>query len=531
MRPRARTTTIESPQSSANDRVRPWRPGDERTASPNSPTRMIHFSATELIHQQATGSLSAEAITEAFLSRIRTHDSSVKAFLRVDEDAVRARAREVDARRKRGLPLGKLAGLPVAIKDVLCTRGQRTTCGSKILANFVPPYDAHVIAQLAAADAIVIGKTNCDEFAMGSSTENSAYQVTRNPWDLERTPGGSSGGSAAAVAASFAALALGTDTGGSVRQPAALCGIVGMKPSYGRVSRFGLVAYGSSLDQIGPFAHDVRGAALLLEVIAGHDRRDSTCVDQPVPEYTKTVDEPLKPLTIGVPREFLAASDNSPSGSGLEAEVEKSVRDALAVFARLGATIKDISLPYSPYSVAVYYLVATAEASSNLARYDGVHFGHRASDFTGLIDMVKKSRGEGFGAEVKRRIMLGTYALSSGYIDAYYLKALKVRRLIREDFNRAFAECDVVIGPTSPTAAFKIGEKTADPLAMYLSDIYTISANLAGIPGISVPCGLTKAGLPIGLQILGAPFAEEKLLRVGRMFERETDWHTRRPSL
>ncbi len=369
---------------------------------------------------------------------------------------------------------------------------------------------------------MLIGKTNLDEFAMGSSTENSAYQTTRNPWDLERIPGGSSGGSAAAVAACEAPLALGTDTGGSIRQPAALCGVVGLKPSYGRVSRYGVVAYASSLDQVGPFGHTVADAALLLEAIAGHDRRDSTSVDKPVPPYTKTVDEPVKPLVIGVAREHFT--------EGLDAEVETAVREALKVYEGLGATVREISLPHSPYAVAAYYLVATAEASSNLARYDGVHFGHRTTVRGNLIDMMKRSRGEGFGAEVKRRIMLGTYALSSGYKDAYYLQALKVRRRIREDFDKAFAECDVVIGPTTPTAAFRIGEKTDDPLAMYLSDVYTISGNLAGIPGVSVPCGFTASSLPIGLQILGAPFEEEKLLRVARMVERATEWHTRRPN-
>jgi aspartyl-tRNA(Asn)/glutamyl-tRNA(Gln) amidotransferase subunit A len=486
---------------------------------------MHDLTATEMLSRFAAGDLTAEAVAQSRLERIRQTEPRVQAFLAVDESGVLEQARAVDAKRRAGHALGKLAGVPVAVKDVLCTKGQRTTAGSKILANFVPPYDAHVITRLKEADAVILGKTNCDEFAMGSSTENSAFQITRNPWDLERTPGGSSGGSAAAVAALQTPLALGTDTGGSIRQPASLCGVVGIKPSYGLVSRFGLIAYGSSLDQVGPFARDVRDAALLLEVIAGHDSRDSTCVPRPVPDYTKTLDEPIKPLTIGVPREFFAAA------GGLDAEVEQAVRGALKVYAGLGARIEEISLPHTPYAVAVYYLVATAEASSNLARYDGVHFGHRAKEFTGLIDMVKKSRGEGFGAEVKRRIMLGTYALSSGYIDAYYLKALKVRRLLRQDFDQAFARCDVVIGPTSPTAAFKIGEKTADPLAMYLSDIYTISANLAGICGISVPCGFTKAGLPIGLQILAAPFAEEKLLRVARMHEHESDWHQRRPAL
>jgi aspartyl-tRNA(Asn)/glutamyl-tRNA(Gln) amidotransferase subunit A len=484
---------------------------------------MIDLTATELLKRQSDGDLTAEAIASSCLTRIRDHDPHIRAFLAVDEAHVMEQARAIDAKRKRGDVLGKLAGIPIALKDVLCVKGQTTTAGSKILRNFVPPYDAHVISRLREADAILLGKTNMDEFAMGSSTENSAFQVTRNPWDLERTPGGSSGGSAAAVAASFAPLALGTDTGGSVRQPASLCGVVGLKPSYGRVSRYGLIAYGSSLDQIGPFTRDVRDVAILLAVIAGHDARDSTCVNAPVPDYAGELDKPLKPLTIGVPREFFS--------EGLDREVETAVKEALKAYAGLGATIKEISLPHSPHAVAVYYLVATAEASSNLARYDGVHFGHRAASFRGLIDMVKKSRGEGFGAEVKRRIMLGTYALSSGYIDAYYLKALKVRRLIRADFDRAFAECDAIIGPTTPTAAFKIGEKTSDPLSMYLSDIYTISANLAGIPGISIPCGFTKAGLPIGLQIMAAPFAEDRLLRIARMFENETDWHMRRPKM
>ncbi|HZZ79000.1 MAG TPA: Asp-tRNA(Asn)/Glu-tRNA(Gln) amidotransferase subunit GatA [Gemmataceae bacterium] len=484
---------------------------------------MIETSVEHLLQKLKTGDLTAEALTQSLLARINQRDSVIKSFLSVDADGALTQAKAVDARRKAGQPLGKLAGIPVAVKDVICIRGNRTSAGSRILQNFVPPYDAHVITKLKEADAILIGKTNCDEFAMGSSTENSAWQFTRNPWDHERTPGGSSGGSAAAVAACFAPLALGTDTGGSIRQPAAFCGVVGLKPSYGRVSRFGQIAYGSSLDQIGPFARDVRDAALLLEVIAGHDSRDSTCVDRPIADYAKVVDTPIKPLTIGVAREFWNA--------GLDAEVEQAVRAAIKVYASLGARVMDISLPHSPYAVAVYYLVATAEASSNLARYDGVHFGHRAKDFAGLVDMVKRSRGEGFGPEVKRRIMLGTHALSSGYIDAYYVKALKVRRLIRRDFDEAFAQCDVIIGPTSPTAAFKIGEKSSDPLAMYLSDIYTISANLAGICGISVPCGFTQAGLPIGLQILAAPFEEEKLLRAARMYERETDWHQRRPSL
>jgi aspartyl-tRNA(Asn)/glutamyl-tRNA(Gln) amidotransferase subunit A len=484
---------------------------------------MIDRTATQLLAALEKGETTAEALTGAFLQAIRQREPRLKAFLHVDEAGALEQARAVDRKRQRGDRLGPLAGIPVAVKDVLCTAGQRTTCGSKILENFVPPYDAAVISRLKQADTVLIGKTNMDEFAMGSSTENSAYEVTRNPWDLERIPGGSSGGSAAAVAAGETPLALGSDTGGSIRLPASLCGVVGLKPSYGRVSRFGLVAYGSSLDQIGPFAHDVADTALLLEVIAGHDPRDSTSVDQPVPPYAKTLDEPVRPLTVGIAREHFA--------EGLDAEVEQAVRSALKLYEQQGARLREISLPMSKYAVATYYMVATAEASSNLARYDGVHFGHRAKQFANLIDMYQRSRGEGFGAEVKRRIMLGTYALSSGYYDAYYLKALKVRRLIKDDFDRAFADCDVVVGPTSPTAAFKIGERVNDPLAMYLSDIYTISCNLAGLPGISIPCGFTRTGLPIGLQIQGPPFAEDKLLRIARMHERATDWHMRRPKL
>jgi aspartyl-tRNA(Asn)/glutamyl-tRNA(Gln) amidotransferase subunit A len=476
--------------------------------------------AHDLLIALNRGEVTAEALTDTFLEAIRERDGKVQAFLDVDTEGARAQARAVDERRKRGEPLGRLAGLPIAVKDVLCTAGRPTTCGSKILRNFIPPYDAYAITRLRQADAVILGKTNMDEFAMGSSTENSAFQVTRNPWDLTRTPGGSSGGSAAAVAAGEAPLALGTDTGGSIRQPAGHCGVVGLKPTYGRVSRFGLVAFASSLDQVGPFGRDVRDCALLLEAIAGHDPRDSTSVDRPVPGYAESLEQPITPLTIGVAKEHF--------GAGLDAEVEQAVRAALNVYEANGATVKEVSLPNSPHAVAVYYLVATAEASSNLARYDGVHFGHRAKEYTGLIDMYSRSRGEGFGKEVKRRIMLGTYALSSGYKDAYYLKAMKVRRLIRDDFDRAFATCDVLIGPTAPTPAFRLGEKVEDPLAMYLSDIYTLGANLAGITGISLPCGFTKAGLPIGLQIQATPFAEEKLLRVARMYERTTDWHTRR---
>ncbi|GBD35714.1 Glutamyl-tRNA(Gln) amidotransferase subunit A [bacterium HR36] len=484
---------------------------------------LIEYSCRDLLSWLERGELTAEGLTRAYLQAIHQRDPRIRAFVYVSEVEALEQARRVDEKRRQGQPLGKLAGLPVAIKDVLCTKGVPTTCCSKILQNFLPPYDAHVIERLKQEDAVLIGKTNMDEFAMGSSTENSAFQITRNPWDLERTPGGSSGGSAAAVAACEAPLSIGSDTGGSIRQPASLCGIVGLKPTYGRVSRYGLVAFASSLDQVGPFGHDVYDVALLLEVIAGHDHRDSTSVPAPVPPYRANLEEAVRPLTIGVAREYF--------GEGLDAEVEQAVREALNVYRRLGATIKEISLPHSKYAVATYYIVATAEASSNLARYDGVHYGYRAKRFDNMIHMYSRTRGEGFGAEVKRRIMLGTYVLSRGYYEAYYLKALKVRRLIKEDFDRAFAECDVVAGPTSPTPAFKIGEKTANPLAMYLSDIYTISCNLAGIAGISIPCGFTKNGLPIGLQLLAPPFSEDKLLRIARMYERETDWHLRRPKL
>jgi len=480
--------------------------------------------ATELLALQAEGKASAVEIADAFLAAASAREPKLGSFMLLpDADAVRKHAAEIDAKRKKGEALGKLAGVPVAVKDVLCTKGIRTTCSSKMLEKFIPPYDAHVVERLKAEDAILFGKTNMDEFAMGSSTENSAYKSSRNPWDVERIPGGSSGGSAAAVAGCQAPVALGTDTGGSIRQPAALCGIVGMKPTYGRVSRYGLVAFASSLDQVGPFAHDVRDCALLLEVIAGHDKRDSTSVNEAVPAYTKTTNDPVKGLSIGVPKEFFE--------KGLDSEIEAAVRQALKEYEKLGATLVDISLPHSKYALAAYYIVAPAEASSNLARFDGMHYGHRTAQKGDLIATYAKSRGEGFGKEVQRRIILGTYVLSSGYKDAYYVKALKVRRLVKKDFDDAFAKCDVVMGPTTPTAAFKVGEKSDDPLALYLSDVYTVSCNLAGLPGVSIPCGFTKAGLPIGLQLLGAPFAEEKLLRIARMYEAVSDWHTKRPKV
>jgi aspartyl-tRNA(Asn)/glutamyl-tRNA(Gln) amidotransferase subunit A len=484
---------------------------------------IIGASVSQLLSAMAARELSAVAVTRACLEQITTHDGTIGAFLHVDRDGALEQAASIDEKRRTGQTLGKLAGLPVAIKDVVCTRGIPTTCASRILQGFVPPYDADIVRRLRAADAVILGKTNMDEFAMGSSTENSAFQTTRNPWDPARTPGGSSGGSAAAVAAGMAPLAVGSDTGGSIRQPAAFCGVVGMKPTYGRVSRYGLVAFASSLDQLGPFASDVGGAAALLEAMAGYDPRDSTSVNRPVPEYSRTLEQPLSGLRIGLAAEHFA--------SGLDAEVASAVRAAADVYRSLGARLVDVKLPHSKYSVAAYYLIAPSEAASNLARYDGVHYGHRAAKFDGLIDTYASSRGEGFGPEVKRRIMLGNYALSAGYYDAYYLKALKVRRLIREDFDRAYQSCDVLLSPVAPTPAFKVGELVNDPLAMYLSDIYTLSANLAGLPGISLPGGFSSGGLPIGIQLQGPPFAEETLVRAARMFERETPWHEKRPSM
>ena len=485
---------------------------------------VLSTSSIELIARLNRGDVTSVELTEVSLDAITAQDANIRAFLSTNADAAIAQAKAIDERRKAGQPVGKLAGLPIAIKDNMCTLGLKTTCASRILENFVPPYDAGVVEKLKAADAVIVGKTNLDEFAMGSSTENSAFQVTRNPWNLEHTVGGSSGGSAAAVAARMVPLSLGSDTGGSIRQPAGFCGVVGMKPTYGRVSRYGLIAYASSLDQIGPFATDVASAALLLEVISGHDDRDSTSVDRPVPEYSQTVESApgrLTGLRVVIAREHFV--------EGLDREVEAAIKQSLDVYRSLGAEIVELSLPHSKYAIATYYLIAASEASSNLARFDGVHYGHRAAKFDNLIDMYSASRGEGFGAEVKRRIMLGTYALSAGYYDAYYLKALKVRRLIRRDFDAAFERCDVLASPIAPTPAFRLGELVNDPLAMYLSDIYTISANLAGIPGLSLCCGLSSNGLPIGLQLLAAPFEEEKLLRAARMFERATDWHTKRP--
>jgi aspartyl-tRNA(Asn)/glutamyl-tRNA(Gln) amidotransferase subunit A len=476
---------------------------------------------SDLISQLASGALKSVALTERCLSAIDNRDGSIGAFLHVDREDALKQAAAIDTRRGRGEKLGPLAGVPVAIKDVLCQTGQPTTCASRMLEKFVPPYDAHAITRLREAGAVLLGRANMDEFAMGSSCENSAYKLTHNPWNTDRAPGGSSGGSAAAVAAGMTPLSLGTDTGGSIRQPASFCGVVGLKPTYGRVSRYGLIAYASSLDQIGPFAPDVYGAAAVLEAIAGHDGRDSTCVNREVPTYTKSLEEPLAGLRVGVAREHFV--------EGLDGDVEKAVRKAIDVYKSLGAKVVDISLPHSKYCIAAYYLIASCEASSNLARYDGVHYGHRAETFEGMIDMYAASRGEGFGKEVKRRIMLGTFALSSGYYEAYYVKALKVRRLIRQDFDKAFEQVDVIASPVSPTPAFHLGSLTKDPLAMYLMDIYTISANLAGLPGISIPCGFSGDGLPIGLQLQAPPFEEERLLRAARMHEKVTNWNRLAP--
>ena len=493
---------------------------------------MTAATAHGLLAQLNSGAVSAAEVARFYLDRAEQL-RRLNVYVHLDPEAVLAQARAVDAKRQAGQPLGPLAGVPVAIKDVLCVEGEPTTCGSRMLKDFRPPYDATVIARLKAADAVLFGKTNMDEFAMGSSTENSAYGPTHNPWDESRIPGGSSGGSAAAVAADVAPLSLGSDTGGSIRQPAAVCGVVGLKPSYGRVSRYGLIAFASSLDQIGPFAHDLTDAALLLQVISGRDPFDSTSVDLAVPDYPATLDTPPPTLRVGLVREFF--------GAGLDPEVEAAVREAVRVYEAAGATVKEVSLPHTKYGAPAYYIVAPAECSSNLSRYDGTIYGHRAEDFSPrypgeeglppLIRMMMASRSEGFGAEVKRRIMLGTFCLSAGYADQFYNQALKVRRLIRNDFDAAFQEVDVLLGPTTPTAAFKLGEKTSDPLAMYLSDIYTITANLAGIPGLSLPCGLTKSGLPIGLQLLAPAFAEEALLRTARVFEKATDWHTKRPEI
>ena len=479
-------------------------------------------SAVELRRRVAAREVSCEEVTRAHLDRIAAVEPVVDAFLTLLDARALERARALDRTLAKGAPAPPLAGVPVAIKDVLHIEGVPTTCGSKVLSGYVPLFGATAVAQLEAAGAIVVGKTNMDEFAMGSSTERSAFKPTRNPWDRERVPGGSSGGSAAAVAAGMVPIALGSDTGGSIRQPAAFCGVAGLKPTYGRVSRYGLVAFASSLDQVGPFARTVADLALVSEALFGHDPRDATSATVPVPPLTAGLEGDLAGLRVGVPRSFLA--------SGVEVETMARFDEALCALAAAGAEVREIALPHLPHAVATYYLVATAEASSNLARYDGVRYGLRETGAGDLAAMYGRTRDAGFGPEVKRRIILGTFALSAGYYDAYYVRAQKVRTLIRRDFESAFERCDVIATPTTPTPAFRLGEKTTDPLQMYLEDIFTVPANLAGIPGLSLPCGLA-AGLPVGLQLLGRPFDEVTLLRVGAGLQRETRHHELRPEL
>jgi len=482
---------------------------------------ILELTIDDLKRAYLRGDLDPVELTEIFLKWIKRIDRKIGAFLTLDEEGAIEQAKAAKRRLENDEP-GLLVGVPLAIKDNICTRGLLTTCASKILYNFVPPYDATVVEKLKAQGAIILGKTNMDEFAMGSSTENSAFKITRNPWDLERVPGGSSGGSAAALASRECVVALGSDTGGSIRQPASFCGVVGLKPTYGRVSRFGLVAFASSLDQIGPMAKNVKDCALLLEVIAGHDPKDSTSLPIPFEEFTKCLEEDPSGLRVGIPKEYFIP--------GLDEEIRKSLQEAFEVLEDLGLELKEISLPHTEYAVATYYIICTSEASSNLARYDGVRYGFR-EEREDLLEMYLETRSKGFGPEVKRRIMLGTFSLSAGYYDAYYKKASQVRTLIKRDFEEAFKVCDLILTPTSPTPAFKIGEKINDPLQMYLSDIFTIPANLAGLPALSLPCGFTRDGLPIGMQLIGRPCDEGTLLKVGYAFQKLTDFHLRRPPL
>jgi aspartyl-tRNA(Asn)/glutamyl-tRNA(Gln) amidotransferase subunit A len=471
-------------------------------------TQLNVDAARSAIQERKTTAL---AVTEAHYARIQQEDGQIGAFLTLCKERALEQVDRIDRMAAEGKPLPPLAGVPVAIKDVMSTRGVRTTAGSKILGNYIPPYDCTAVARLEAAGAVVLGKTNCDEFAMGSSTENSAFHPAHNPRDLSRVPGGSSGGSAAAVAADMAVVALGSDTGGSIRQPASFCGVVGLMPTYGRVSRYGLIAFASSLDHIGPLAKTVKDAAIVLRTIAGRDPMDATSADLPVPDYVAEIDKPVRGLKLGVAKEYF--------GDGLDDEVRHAVESAIDKLKSLGCEVVPVSLPHTPYAIPTYYLIATAEASSNLARYDGVRYSYRAAGVKSLSEMYRRSREKGFGAEVKRRIMLGTYALSAGYYDAYYLKAQKVRTLLTRDFEEAFRKVDAIVTPTSPTPAFRLGEKSNDPLAMYLADIYTVTADLAGIPGISVPCGATREKLPIGLQILGKHFDEATILRLAHALE------------
>jgi aspartyl-tRNA(Asn)/glutamyl-tRNA(Gln) amidotransferase subunit A len=468
------------------------------------------------------GEVTSQDITESVLKRIGEVEDRVGAYITLNPHIAMDTAREADEEIRKG-NINYLTGIPAGIKDLMCTQGIRTTCGSKILENFIPPYDATVIRKLKELHFVMTGKLNMDEFAMGSSTEHSALKTTRNPWNLDMIPGGSSGGSTAAVAADECIYSLGSDTGGSIRQPASLCGVVGLKPTYGRVSRYGLVAFASSLDQIGPITKDVTDCAMVLNAISGYDRYDSTSVPRDVPDYTQALRDDLGGFTLGVPKEYFV--------EGMDPDVQASAKKAISLLEELGAHVTEVSLPCTEFGVAAYYIIAPAEASSNLARYDGVKYGYRARDERELLDMYRKTRSEGFGPEVKRRIMLGTYALSAGYYDAYYKKALQVRTLMIRDFEQAFEKCDVLVAPVSPTPAFKIGEKTGDPLQMYLCDVLTIPASLSGIPGISIPCGFSRTGLPIGLQILGRHFEEEKILRVAYNFEQNTTYHLKKPPL
>ena len=481
---------------------------------------MLNLTVKQLAAGLAARQFSSAELTSFFLSRIKAMQPALNAFITVDEEASLAAAREAD-RRLAGGQGGPLTGVPIAHKDIFCTRGWLTTCGSKILSNFVAPYDAHVIERFRDAGTVILGKTNMDEFAMGSSNETSFYGPVRNPWNRETVPGGSSGGSAAAVAARLAPAATATDTGGSIRQPAALTGICGLKPTYGLVSRYGMIAFASSLDQGGPMARTAEDLALLLGAMAGFDARDSTSLERPAEDYTRELARPLAGLRIGLPKEFFAA--------GTDPDVARAVDAAIAEYRRLGCETVEVSLPNMKLSVPVYYVLAPAEASSNLARFDGVRYGWRAPEYADLADMYAKTRAQGFGAEVKRRILIGTYVLSHGYYDAYYIKAQRLRRLIAQDFVEAFRKCDVIMGPTSPSTAFRIGEKAADPVQMYLSDIFTIAVNLAGLPGMSIPCGFDGSGLPVGLQLIGNYFSEARMLNVAYQYQQATDWHARVP--
>ncbi len=482
---------------------------------------MRHATLRQLCDGLSAGKFSSVEVTQAFLNKINELNSTLNCFISVDAARSLAQAQAADALRAAG-KAQPLTGVPIAQKDIFCTQGWLTTCGSKMLSNFVSPYDAHVVERFNTAGVVNLGKTNMDEFAMGSSNETSFYGPVRNPWDRDRVPGGSSGGSAAAVAARLAPAATGTDTGGSIRQPAALTGICGLKPTYGVVSRYGMIAFASSLDQGGPMARTADDLGLMLNVMAGFDARDSTSLQRDTEDYTRDLTKPLAGLRIGLPKEFFAA--------GASADVARAVESAIAEYRKLGCDIVEVSLPNMGLSVPVYYVLAPAEASSNLSRFDGVRYGHRAAEYSDLTDMYEKSRAEGFGAEVKRRILIGAYVLSHGYYDAYYIRAQKLRRLIAQDFTEAFKKCDVIMGPTSPSTAFKIGEKSGDPVQMYLSDIYTIAVNLAGLPGMSIPCGFDSGGLPVGLQIIGNYFSEAHMLNVAHQYQQATDWHTRAPA-